>query len=232
MLKRQEAVQEVITADPAVQGYSSFLGGRSALNAGRAYIALKPHAERDVSIYEVIARLRPKLAEIQGIKVFMQAGQDINVGGRRARAQFQYTLQDADLAELTEWAPRMLAKLSSLSELRDVSTDQQNQGGVLTLTINRDQAARYGITPQLIDDTLYDAFGQRQVAQYFTQLDTHRVVMEILPDLQGETETLERLYVKSPLSGQQVPLPPSRRGRRAGSSPSRSVTRASSRRSR
>ena len=118
----------------------------------------------------------------------MQAAQDINVGGRLPRTQFQYTLQDANLDELNEWAPKVLEKLKSLPKLRDVATDQQIAGTTLTLTIDRDQAARFGITPQLIDDTLYDAFGQRQVAQYFTQLNSYHVIMEILPELQGDVD--------------------------------------------
>ena len=152
------------------------------------------------------------------------------MGGRIARTQFQYTLQDANLEELNAWAPQMLEKLRTLKELRDVATDQQTNGTTLTLTIDRDQAARFGIQPQLIDDTLYDAFGQRQVTQYFTQLNSYHVVMEVLPDLQGDPETLNRIYLKSPLTGQQVPLAAfARWTTQPGRSPCRSATRASSR---
>ncbi len=206
MTRRQEAVLDVLNRDTAIFAYSAQIGGTNALNSGRVYITLKPDGERDATAFQVISRLRPQIEKIQGVKFFMQAAQDINVGGRQSRTQFQYTLQDADIDVLNDWAPKIFAKLRELPQLRDVASDQQLQGGVLTLTIDRDQAARYGITPSLLDETLYDAFGQRQIARFFTQLATYRIVMEILPDLQGETETLQRLYVKSPTTGQQVPL--------------------------
>ena len=122
----------------------------------------------------------------------MQAAQDVRLGGRPTRTQFEFTLQDADLAELNEWAPKILAKMQTLPELRDVATDQQTNGTTLKLKIDRDTASRYGIQPQLIDDTLYDAFGQRQVAQYFTQLNSYHVILEVLPELQGSLDTLEQ----------------------------------------
>ena len=206
MVGRQEQVLQIIGRDPAVASYSAQVGGTDALNQGRVFITLKPPKERDVTVYEVITRLRPQLDKVAGIRMFLQAAQDINVGGRRTRTQFQYTLQDADSDTLNEWSPKVLEAMRKLSELRDVASDQQNGGGVLRLTIDRDQASRFGITPQIVDDALYNAFGQRQIAQYFTQTDTFRVIMEIMPDLQGETDTLQRLHVKSPLTGEQVPL--------------------------
>ena len=136
----------------------------------------------------------------------MQASQDVRLGGRATRTQFEFTLQDANLDELNEWAPKILEKMQKLPELRDVATDQQTKGTTLTMTINRDTASRYGIQPQLIDDTLYDAFGQRQVTQYFTQLNSYHVILEILPELQGDIDTLNKLYIKSPSTGGQVPL--------------------------
>ena len=136
----------------------------------------------------------------------MQAAQDVRLGGRPTRTQFEFTLQDANLAELNEWAPKILAKMQTLPELRDVATDQQTNGTTLELKINRDTASRYGIQPQLIDDTLYDAFGQRQVTQYFTQLNSYHVILEVLPELQGNLDTLNKIYVKSPTTGDQVPL--------------------------
>jgi HAE1 family hydrophobic/amphiphilic exporter-1 len=135
----------------------------------------------------------------------MQAAQDINIGARGARTQFQYTLQDADLDELNTWGPKMFSKLQALPQLRDVATDQQTNGPTLRLEVDRDQASRYGIQPQAVDDILYDAFGQRQVAQYFTQLNSYHVVLEVTPALQGDPDTLKVLYVKS-ASGQLVPL--------------------------
>ena len=207
MKRHQEELGAIVQHDPAVDSIAMFIGGGgSALNTGRLYITLKPRSERDASAQQIIARLRPKLEKVEGARLFMQASQDVRLGGRATRTQFEYTLQDANLDELNEWAPKILAKMQTLPELRDVATDQQTQGTTLTLTINRDTAARYGIQPQLIDDTLYDAFGQRQVTQYFTQLNSYHVILEILPDLQGSIDTLNKLYIKSPLTGAEVPL--------------------------
>src|ERR1700731_3888042 len=136
----------------------------------------------------------------------MQASQDVRLGGRATRTQFEFTLQDANLDELNQWAPKILAKMRTLPELRDVATDQQTEGTTLQLKINRDTASRFGIQPQLIDDTLYDAFGQRQVTQYFTQLNSYHVILEILPEMQGNLDTPNKIYVKSPLTGDEVPL--------------------------
>jgi len=138
--------------------------------------------------------------------LYLQIPQDVNVGGRLSRTQYQYTLKDADLAELNTWAPKLLARMKALPQLQDVASDQQTNGGMLDLTIDRDQAARFGIQPQLIDDTLYDAFGQRQVAQYFTQVNSYHVVLEVLPQLQRSPDTLDKIYIKSPITGTEVPL--------------------------
>ena len=195
MYKLQERAGAVVMADPAVDTMAMGLGagvGNSAQNNGRMFITLKPQDERDASVFDVIARLRPKLAEIQGLRVYLQAAQDVTVGARFSRTQFQYTLQDANLDELNAWAPKILDTLKALPELRDVATDQQNAGTTLTLKIDRDMASRFGIQPQLIDDTLYDAFGQRQVAQYFTQVNTYDVIEEVLPQLQGDPATLDK----------------------------------------
>jgi hydrophobic/amphiphilic exporter-1 (mainly G- bacteria), HAE1 family len=209
MMRRQEALGEIVGKDPAVATYAMALGAGGpspTINNGRFFITLKPKSERDVSAFEVIARLRPQLEKVEGARLFMQAAQDVNVGGRASRTQFQYTLQDANLDELSEWAPKVLEKLKTLPMLRDVASDQQISGGALTLTIDRDQAGRYGLTPQLIDDTLYDAFGQRQVTQYFTQQNSYHVVMEVLPELQGKVDSLDHIYIRSPTTGEQVPL--------------------------
>jgi HAE1 family hydrophobic/amphiphilic exporter-1 len=162
--------------------------------------------DRDVNVFQIIARLRPKLAQIPGMKVYLQAAQDVTVGGRFSRTQFQYTLQDANYDELSAWSQKILDKLKSLPELRDVATDQQNGGTTLTLKIDRDMASRYGIQPQLIDDTLYDAFGQREVTQYFTQVNTYYVVEEVLPNLLGDPATLDKLYLRSPTTNQMIPM--------------------------
>jgi HAE1 family hydrophobic/amphiphilic exporter-1 len=207
MMKKQEELGQIVMNDPGVASVAMFIGGGgSALNNGRMYVTLKPRDQRDASAQQIIARLRPKFDKVEGARQFLQASQDVRLGGRATRTQFEYTLQDANLGELNEWAPKVLAKLQSLPELRDVATDQQTRGTTLTLTIDRDTAARYGISPQLIDDTLYDAFGQRQVAQYFTQLNSYHVILEVLPELQGRVDTLNKIYVKSPTTGEQVPL--------------------------
>jgi HAE1 family hydrophobic/amphiphilic exporter-1 len=207
MKRRQEAFGAIAQADPAVASVAMAIGGNGrAGNNGSVYITLKPNNERDASAQQIIARLRPQLEKVEGARLFMQAAQDVRLGGRPTRTQFEFTLQDANLDELNEWAPKVLAKMKELPELRDVATDQQTQGTTLQLKINRDTASRYGIQPQLIDDTLYDAFGQRQVTQYFTQLNSYHVILEILPELQGNLDTLNKLYVKSPTTGDQVPL--------------------------
>jgi HAE1 family hydrophobic/amphiphilic exporter-1 len=206
MSSKLKQISDVVVKDPAVYSTAIATGGSGATNNARVYITLKPRDERDVTAQQVIARLRPKIGQIEGAALFMQAAQDIRVGGRSSRTEFQYTLQDPDFDELNVWSPKLLDKLKTLPELRDVATDQQSAGTTLTMTIDRDQAARYGITAQLIDDTLYDAFGQRQVTQYFTQVNSYHVVLEILPDLQGKVDSLDKLYIHSPVTGGDVPL--------------------------
>jgi hydrophobe/amphiphile efflux-1 (HAE1) family protein len=209
MAERQKALLDVILKDPDIASVGSYTGTTAfnpALNLGRIFISLRPKSERKASAEQVIARLRPEVAKVQGIAFFMQAAQDLNVGGRLSRTQYQYTLQDANLAELIHWSPIMLDKLKSLPQLQDVATDQQSNGPTVNLTIDRATASRFGIQPQLIDDTLYDAFGQRQVAQYFTQLNQYHVILEVDPAYQLDPSSLNKIYLKSPLTGQQVPL--------------------------
>ncbi|MBR0696481.1 multidrug efflux RND transporter permease subunit [Bradyrhizobium lablabi] len=207
MKRKQEALGQIVMQDPAVASVAMAIGGSGrAGNNGSMYITLKPRDQRDASAQQIIARLRPKLEKVEGARLYMQAAQDVRLGGRPTRTQFEFTLQDANLAELNEWAPKILARMQTLPQLRDVATDQQTNGTTLELKINRDTASRYGIQPQLIDDTLYDAFGQRQVTQYFTQLNSYHVILEVLPELQGAIDTLNKIYIKSPLTGEQVPI--------------------------
>jgi HAE1 family hydrophobic/amphiphilic exporter-1 len=207
MTRLQEELGKIVQADPDVASVAMAIGGSGrAGNNGNMFITLKPRNERSASAQQIIARLRPKLEKVEGARLYMQAAQDVRLGGRPTRTQFEFTLQDANLDELNEWAPKILAKMQTLPVLRDVATDQQTQGTTLELKINRDTASRYGIQPQLIDDTLYDAFGQRQVTQYFTQLNSYHVILEILPDLQGSLDTLSKIYLKSPTTGDEVPL--------------------------
>ena len=210
MMKLQEQLGAIVQADPDVATVGMALGsgvGSSAQNSGRMFITLKPRDERKADAFQIIARLRPKLAQVKGAHLYLQVAQDVTVGARFARTQFQYTLQDARLSTSSTSGPRRFSPSSaSLPELRDVATDQQNAGATLHLTIDRDMASRFGIQPQLIDDTLYDAYGQRQVAQYFTQVNTYDVIEEIRPDLQGDPKSLDFLYIRSPSTGQMVPL--------------------------
>jgi hydrophobe/amphiphile efflux-1 (HAE1) family protein len=209
MMRLMHIVGDTILRDPDVEGFGSFTGSAGnaqAANTGRYFIVLKPRDDRKLNSSQIIDRLRPQLAKIQGVNLFLQPTQDINVGARVARGSFQYTLQDTNIAELNEWSQKLSEKLRTVPQLADVTSDLLANGPRLQITINRDQAARFGISAQAIDDTLNDAFGQRQITQYFTQLKTYFIVLEILPELQKDIATLDRLYVKSPLTGGAVPL--------------------------
>jgi HAE1 family hydrophobic/amphiphilic exporter-1 len=204
MKQRMESLGKIVMEDPDVASAAMAIGGSGrAGNNGNLFITLKPRDERKANAQQIIARLRPKLEKIPDARLYMQAAQDVRLGGRPTRTQFEFTLQDPNLDELNEWAPKILSKMQTLPGLR---TDQQTKGTTVELKINRDTASRYGIQPQLIDDTLYDAFGQRQVTQYFTQLNSYHVILEILPELQGNLDTLDKIYIKSPTTGDEVPL--------------------------
>jgi multidrug efflux pump len=200
MAQHQQALADVILKDPAVESLSSFIGidgTNTTLNSGRIQINLKPLAQRDANASDVIRRLQPELAKVDGISLFMQPVQDLTVEDRVSRTQFQYSLEDVDAKELSYWTPRFIEKLSSLPDVRDVASDQLNQGLLATLTIDRDTASRLGVLPADIDNTLYDAFGQRQVSTIFTQLNQYHVVMEVDPQFQQTPDALKNIYVKS-----------------------------------
>lgn len=208
MSQRQQLLADVILKDPAVESLSSFIGidgTNTTLNSGRVQINLKPLADRKINASDVIRRLQPELNKVDGISLFLQPVQDLTVEDRVSRTQFQYSLEDVDAKELAYWTPRFIDKLKALPELRDVASDQQNQGLLATLTIDRDTASRLGILPADIDNTLYDAFGQRQVSTIFTQLNQYHVVMEVDPQFQQNPDSLKNIYVHSS-SGQQIPL--------------------------
>ena len=208
MAKRQEALAGIILKDPAVASLSSFIGvdgTNASLNTGRVLINLKPLEERDADVTGVIRRLQPELAKLKGITLFLQPVQDLSVEDRVSRMQYQYTLEDPDQDELSRLVPRLVERLNTLPELRDVSTDMQNGGLRASLEIDRATASRLGITPQMIDDTLYDAFGQRQVSTIFTQLNQYRVVLEVKPDFQDNPADLDAIYLRG-ANGGQVPL--------------------------
>ncbi|WP_368648717.1 efflux RND transporter permease subunit [Castellaniella ginsengisoli] len=206
MNERMMALAEVVRQDPDIAAFG-MSSNAPTFNTGRFFISLKPRSEgRRASADEVIRRLRPQLEQVPGVRLFMQAGQDINVGGRLSRTQYQYTLTSASLDELNTWAPRLLERLRGLPQLADLATDQQNSANTAVVTIDRARAAMFGITPALIDDTIYNALGQRQVAQYSTQINSYQVILEITPELQSDPEVFSHLYVESPLTGAQVPL--------------------------
>jgi multidrug efflux pump len=208
MAERQPALARAILRDPAVQSLSTFIGvdgTNTTMNSGRVLINLKPLSQRDASASEIIRRLQPELAKIEGISLYMQPVQDLTVESRVSRTQYQYSLEDPNADELGIWAPRLVDALRELPELRDVSSDQQSQGLQASLVIDRSTASRLGITPQLIDDTLYDAYGQRLVSTMFTQLNQYRVILEVKPEFKVHPEKLGDLYVRS-AGGGQVPL--------------------------
>ena len=208
MSRQQQNLNRKILTDPAVESLSSFIGidgTNTTLNSGRIQINLKPLAERRISASAIIRRLQPELAKIQGITLFMQPVQDLTVETRVSRTQYQYSLEDPDPRELGEWAPRFVAKLQSLPELRDVASDQQTEGQQSRVVIDRDTASRLGITPQMVDDALYNAFGQRQISILFTQLNQYRVVLEAKPEYRDDPKDLASIYVRS-ARGERIPL--------------------------
>ncbi|HEX9136050.1 MAG TPA: efflux RND transporter permease subunit, partial [Nitrospirota bacterium] len=208
MAERQQELARVVLKDPAVESLSSFIGidgTNTTLNSGRILINLKPLEKRRVSASEVIRRLQPELAKVEGIILFMQPAQDLTVDARVSRTQYQYTIEDPNTDELNLWAPKVVEALRNRPELRDVSSDQQDQGLRFSITIDRGTASRLGITPQLIDDTLYDAYGQRQVSTIFTELNQYRAILAVKPGFQSHPAGLQSLYIRS-ADGGQVPL--------------------------
>ena len=208
LASNQQALAQVILKDPDVQSLSSFIGidgTNSTPNSGRIQINLKPHDERKSTATEIIRRLQPELTRVKDITLYMQPVQDLTVEDRVSRTQYQYSMEDADSRELSVWATQLVGELRKLPSMRDVATDQQNGGLKAELVIDRDTASRLGILPQAIDDTLYDAFGQRQVSTIFTQLNQYHVVLEVDPQFSQNPDSLKNIYVHSN-SGMQVPL--------------------------
>jgi multidrug efflux pump len=204
MQQKLKQYTDIVMSDPAVQSMIGETGG-GAENTGGMEVELKPVNERKVTVYQVIERLRPRLAVVPGATLYLRAYQDINVGGRISSSQYQYTLSSENLADLLEWAPRVEAAMKQLPELRDIASDQQTRGLQATLAIDRDTASRLAISPQAIDNTLYDAFGQRQVSTMYTELNQYHVVMEVDSAFRDSTDAIQGLYVRSS-NGNQVPL--------------------------
>jgi multidrug efflux pump subunit AcrB len=208
MMDRQAAILGVVARDPAVASVTAYIGpGGSTVteNDGRVFITLKPNGQRSATADQVIARLNKALQPIQGIRLYMQAAQDINVGARLSKTQYQFTLVDVDSDELNHWAPILLQKLQGLPSLSDVASDQQSAGPTLKIEVDRDVASRVGVDPALVDQVLYDAFGQRHVARIYTTLNQYYVILEVDPTYQLGPNALSRIYVKSS-SGGMTPL--------------------------
>ena len=207
MRGRMTALANTVKRDPAVAAVMAFNGGGfgRALNTGNMFITLKPLNERGISADRIVGRLRGKLAQFPGVNLYLQPVQDLRVGGRRANAQYQYTLQSDNVQDLLVWAPRMLQKLRTLPGLLDVNSDQQDKGLQAGLVIDRATASRLGVSAQAIDNTLYDAFGQRQVSTMFTSLNQYHVVLEVEPQYWQNPDGLKNVYVAAP-GGSQVPL--------------------------
>ncbi len=200
MTERQQELAKVILEDPAVESLSTFIGidgTNITMNSGRVLINLKPLEERHMSADEVILRLQPALAKLNGITLYMQPVQDLTVEDHVSRTEFQYTLEDPNIDELNTWTPKFVTALQGSPELRDVSSDQQDQGLEARLDIDRSTAARFGISTQLLDATLYDAFGQRQISTIFTQLNQYRVVLEVKPEFRQSPDKLCDIYIPS-----------------------------------
>lgn len=209
MASAQLEIAAIVAADPAVdrvQSSTGVSGFNQTSNAGRFFISLAPLDRRTDTAWEVIERLRKQTSHFAGMSVFFQASQDLNLGGIVSKAQFQYSLRGADLDSVTGFAPKLIAAMRASPELRDVTSDQQNSAPTVTLAIDREAAARFGVTPAAIDNALYNAFGQRQVASYYTQVSQYRVIMELDPALQGDPAVLDRIRVPSPATGEQIPL--------------------------
>jgi hydrophobe/amphiphile efflux-1 (HAE1) family protein len=208
MAERQQALMNIVMQDPAVESVSDFMGpggSTPTLNQGRGFVVLKPLEKRKISALDVIARLQPKLAQVQGAKLYLQPAQDITIGARISKTQYQYTLYDADSRELDHWTEIFLNKMRSMPQISDVATDQENAGPMLNVTTNREVASTFGILPVTIDNTLDDAFGQRIVSTMFTELNQYHVVLEVSPEFQYSPESLKDIYVNSS-TNQQVPL--------------------------
>jgi multidrug efflux pump subunit AcrB len=208
MAQLTHQISDIVRQDPYVSGVLSFTGASSynpTENTARLFIQLVPHDQRSLTSNQIIRRLRPKVAAVQGIKFFMQSGQDISIGGRLSRTLYQYTLTDTDSDELNDWAPKVEAAMRKLPQLEDLATDQQVAAAHVAIVIDRDAASRVGISPSLIDQTLYDAFGQRQIANIYTSTSQYKVILEVQPQYQNDPTALSKIYIPGP-NGAQVPL--------------------------
>src|SRR5438874_1385296 len=208
MSEHVQKIVEIVRHDPTVSGVFAFTGASAynpTENTARVFIQLVPHDQRSETSGQIIRRLRPKVAAVEGVKFFMQSGQDVSIGGRLSRTLYQYTLTDTDLDELNHWAPILEREMKKMSELEDVASDQQIAAPHIAIEIDRDAASRMGISPSLIDETLYDAFGQRQVTTIYTATSQYKVILQVQPEYQEDPTALSKIYISGP-GGTQVPL--------------------------
>jgi len=208
MSRHVQKIVEIVRHDPTVSGVFAFTGASAynpTENTARVFIQLVPHDQRSETSSQIIRRLRPKVAAVEGVKFFMQSGQDISIGGRLSRTLYQYTLTDTNVEELNHWAPIIEREMRKMHELEDVASDQQIASPHIAIEIDRDAASRMGISPSLIDETLYDAFGQRQVATIYTSTSQYKVILEVQPEYQEDPTALSKIYITGP-GGTQVPL--------------------------
>src|SRR5246500_1692423 len=208
MSKITHEIVDIVRQDPDVSGVFSFTGASSynpTENTARVFIQLVPHSQRDLTSNLIIQRLRPKVAKVEGVKFYMQSGQDISIGGRLSRTLYQYTLTDTSSEELNHWAPIIEAQMRKMPELQDVASDQQVAAPHLAIEIDRDAASRMGISPSLIDETLYDAFRQRQIANLYTSTSQYKLILEVQPEFQNDPTALSKIFISGP-GGAQVPL--------------------------
>jgi hydrophobe/amphiphile efflux-1 (HAE1) family protein len=208
MSKLEKEFDQIIRTDPAVSAVVGFVGatgGNASENTARLYIQLKPISERRTTAQQIIQRLRPKVAQVQGAKFYMQAGQDVTLGGRLTQTEYQYTLTDTDTEELNHWAPIIEQEMQKMPELQDVASDQQISAAHVAVDIDRDAAYRLGLSMSLIDQTLYDAFGQRQIGTIYTSSNQYKIILEVQPQFQTDPAALSRIYLTTP-TGTKVPL--------------------------
>jgi multidrug efflux pump subunit AcrB len=208
MKEIENEFSQIILTDPAasgVVGFTGATGGNASENTARMFIQLKPLSERGVSAQQVIQRLRPKVAQVQGAKFYMQAGQDVTVGARLTKTEYQYTLTDTDSGELNHWAPIIQQRMQNLPKLQDVASDQQIASPHVAVEIDRNATSRLGLSPSLIDQTLYDAFGERQIGTIYTSAQQYKLILEVAPQFQNDLSALSRIYLTSN-NGSRVPL--------------------------
>lgn len=206
MVAKHKQMEAIFKSEPAITGFNHAVGGNNSTGSGRVWLVLSDPDDRDETVSEIIDRLRPQLAKIAGLQVFLRASQDINLGANQGRAQYQYVLKALDSDELATWTQQLTAKLRQNPMFTDLSNDLQWDANIVRLELDRQQAARYGFTAADVDQALYDAFGQRQISEYQTEINQYKVILELTPSQRGTTQSFDYFYLRSPLTGEMVPL--------------------------